>query len=51
MSMSLPADVREFLEGYPRVPDEPSLNANYEYYSNTRRCQPDNILIDQMHEQ
>ena len=51
VAMSLPVDVRDFLEGYPRVPDEPSLKANLEFYSNTRRCKPDNLLIDQLHEQ
>ncbi|KAI0647788.1 opioid growth factor receptor conserved region-domain-containing protein [Trametes meyenii] len=49
--MSLPGDIREFLEGYPRVPDDPRLNANLEFYSNKRRCQPDNLLIDDLHEQ
>ncbi|KAI0755220.1 opioid growth factor receptor conserved region-domain-containing protein [Daedaleopsis nitida] len=47
---SLPGDVREFLEGYPRIDDEPDLNANLEFYKNTRRCQPDDLLIDQLHE-
>lgn len=50
-TMSLPGDVREFLEGYPRIPDEPSLNANLEFYKNVRRCKPDNLLIDTLHEQ
>ncbi|KAI9059276.1 hypothetical protein FKP32DRAFT_1658208 [Trametes sanguinea] len=49
--MSLPQDIREFLEGYPDVPDDPRLNANYEFYSNKRRCRPDNLLIDDLHEQ
>ncbi|TFK79747.1 hypothetical protein K466DRAFT_505080 [Polyporus arcularius HHB13444] len=49
--MSLPGDIREFLEGYSRIPDEPSLNANLEFYKNVRRCKPDNLLIDALHEQ
>ncbi|KAI0669262.1 opioid growth factor receptor conserved region-domain-containing protein [Trametes maxima] len=49
--MSLPGDIREFLEGYPRAPDDTRLNANLEFYSNKRRCQPDNLLIDDLHEQ
>ncbi len=51
ISMSLPGDIRDFLEGYSRIPDEPSLNANLEFYKNVRRCKPDNLLIDSLHEQ
>ena len=49
--MLLPRDIREFLEGYPGLPDDPRLNANLEFYSNRRRCRPDNLLIDELHEQ
>ncbi|KAI8978764.1 opioid growth factor receptor conserved region-domain-containing protein [Trametes punicea] len=50
-AMALPQDIREFLEGYPDVPDDPRLNANVEFYSNRRRCRPDNLLIDELHQQ
>ncbi|EJF57082.1 hypothetical protein DICSQDRAFT_129667 [Dichomitus squalens LYAD-421 SS1] len=49
--MSLPGDVREFLDNYPDLPDDPSLNSNLRFYSNLERCRPDNLLIDELHEQ
>ncbi|KAI0357467.1 hypothetical protein OH77DRAFT_1398792 [Trametes cingulata] len=49
--MSLPHDIREFLEGYPDREDNPRLNANAEFYANKRRCNPDNMLIDELHQQ
>ncbi|KAI0662203.1 opioid growth factor receptor conserved region-domain-containing protein [Cubamyces menziesii] len=49
--MSLPKDIKDFLEGYPRLPDDPKLNANFEFYSNKLRCRPDNLLIDELHRQ
>ncbi|KAL1711012.1 opioid growth factor receptor conserved region-domain-containing protein, partial [Schizophyllum commune] len=48
--MSLPRDIQEFLDEYRGQTDDKSLNANLEFYSNTRRCRPDNLLIDEMHE-
>ncbi|KIY45642.1 hypothetical protein FISHEDRAFT_49021 [Fistulina hepatica ATCC 64428] len=48
--MSIPRDVQEFLEGYPDNEDDPSLNANLKFYSNTARCRPDNLLINELHE-
>ncbi|OSD07496.1 hypothetical protein PYCCODRAFT_1430743 [Trametes coccinea BRFM310] len=48
--MPLPQDIREFLDGYPDVSDDTRLNANYEFYSNKRRCRPDNLLVDELHE-
>ena len=47
----LPRDVREFLDNYPSLPDDPSLNENLKFYSNQVRCRPDNLLIDELHEQ
>ena len=47
----VPRDVREFLDGYPYARDELDLNANFEFYSNTRRCRPDNLLIEDLLEQ
>ncbi|KAI0632400.1 opioid growth factor receptor conserved domain-containing protein [Trametes polyzona] len=49
--MTLPKDIKDFLDGYPRIPDNPNLNANLEFYLNKRRCKPDNLLIDELHEQ
>ena len=47
----LPRDVREFLDNYPSLPDDPALNENLKFYSNQVRCRPDNLLIDELHEQ
>ncbi|KAG6850749.1 hypothetical protein H0H93_009372 [Arthromyces matolae] len=51
MSMSIPHDVTEFLENYPDNDDDEQKSANFEFYSNIRHCQPDNLLIDEIHEQ
>ncbi|KDQ62508.1 hypothetical protein JAAARDRAFT_170933 [Jaapia argillacea MUCL 33604] len=48
--MSIPRDVHEFLDGYPSQGDDPTSSANLAFYSNKRRCQPDNLLIDEIHE-
>jgi hypothetical protein len=50
---SLPRDVQDFIAGYPDIPDNPSKNANLNFYSanGTQRCQPDNKLIEEIHEQ
>ncbi|KZT23460.1 hypothetical protein NEOLEDRAFT_1157332 [Neolentinus lepideus HHB14362 ss-1] len=50
MSTRLPRDIVEFLEGYPGQEDDASMNANLEFYSNRRRCRPDNLLIEEIHE-
>lgn len=49
--MSLPRDITEFLQGYPDISDDPRLNANLEFYTNKQPCKPDNLLIDDLHEQ
>jgi hypothetical protein len=49
--MSIPRDIREFLDGYPEHLDDRKLNANLRFYRNERRCRPDNLLIDEIHEQ
>ncbi|KAG6918768.1 hypothetical protein DXG01_011959 [Tephrocybe rancida] len=49
--MSIPLDVKEFLENYPDNDDDPKASVNLEFYSNLRRCRPDNRLIDEIHEQ
>ncbi|OSX59953.1 hypothetical protein POSPLADRAFT_1183676 [Postia placenta MAD-698-R-SB12] len=52
MSAAIPRDVREFLEDYQNsIDDEPSLNSNLRFYSNELRCRPDNLLIDELHQQ
>ncbi|TRM64057.1 opioid growth factor receptor conserved region-domain-containing protein [Schizophyllum amplum] len=48
--MSLPRDVQEFLDGYPGESNDRAIKSNYEFYSNRRRCRPDNLLIDEMHD-
>ena len=50
--MSLPADIRDFLNDYPNNNDsgEGDEKPNFEFYSNTLKCQPDNLLIDRIHE-
>lgn len=49
--MSIPRDVQEFLEGYPGVDDDdPTCQANFEFYSNNTRCIPDNRTIEEIHE-
>ena len=48
---SIPADVQEFLINYPRNGDDRRLSANLGFYTNTHRCQPDNLLIEEVHEQ
>ncbi|RDB17997.1 Opioid growth factor receptor-like protein 1 [Hypsizygus marmoreus] len=49
--MSIPRDVREFLDGYPNNEDDASSSANLGFYSNKLRCRPDNRLIDEIHEE
>jgi len=51
MPTNVPRDVQEFLDEYPDAEDDETLSANLEFYSNRRRCRPDNILIDEIHEQ
>ncbi|TFL01788.1 opioid growth factor receptor conserved region-domain-containing protein [Pterulicium gracile] len=47
---SIPNDVQEFLDGYPDVPDDKRKSANLKFYSNEQRCSPDNMLIDEIHD-
>jgi len=46
---AIPRDVLEFLNDYPTIGDG-SSSANLEFYSNRRRCRPDNLLIEEIHE-
>ncbi|KAJ6508610.1 opioid growth factor receptor conserved region-domain-containing protein [Mycena sanguinolenta] len=49
--MPLPRDVQEFLDGYPHGGNDPRQSANLGFYSNTLRCQPDDHLVEEIHEQ
>ncbi|EIN12649.1 hypothetical protein PUNSTDRAFT_61019 [Punctularia strigosozonata HHB-11173 SS5] len=49
--MSLPRDVQEFLAGYPGIEDHPSQHANLLFYRNQLRCRPDNLLVEEIHDQ
>ncbi|KAJ3567042.1 hypothetical protein NP233_g6618 [Leucocoprinus birnbaumii] len=49
--MSIPRDVREFIDEYPGVGDDPNASENLLFYSNALRCRPDNHLIDEIHDQ
>jgi len=51
MSSAIPRDVREFLDGYPENENEEGLSANLDFYSNKRKCRPDNVYVDEIHEQ
>ncbi|KAI0916913.1 hypothetical protein AcW2_007178 [Taiwanofungus camphoratus] len=51
MTTSTPRDIRDFLDGYPNSTDRPLLKANLLFYQNKLRCRPDNLLIDEIHEQ
>ncbi|KAG7088309.1 hypothetical protein E1B28_012319 [Marasmius oreades] len=47
----IPRDVQEFLNGYPDGTDDRTLTANLEFYMNERRCRPDYLRIDELHDQ
>lgn len=49
MSKGIPRDVQEFLDDYPDNEDDKSLSFNVEFYSNKRRCRPDNVLLEDIH--
>jgi hypothetical protein len=49
-SMSLPPDVQEFLDEYPGIDDDVRQMANLQFYRNQRRCRPDNLLVDGIHD-
>jgi hypothetical protein len=51
LSMSIPRDVREFVDAYPRIGDDLEATENLGFYSNTVRCRPDQKTIDEIHEQ
>lgn len=48
---TLPRDIRAFLENYPGDNSDDELaSANLEFYRNRRKCQPDNVLVSEIHE-
>lgn len=49
--MSIPRDVREFIDNYPGEDEDTDASENLAFYSNTLRCRPDNKLVDEIHEQ
>jgi len=49
--MTIPPDVKEFLEGYPSKQDDPTASDNLYFYSNSLRCKPDGLLIEEIHDQ
>ena len=51
MPAAIPRDVREFLDDYPDNTDDRSRSDNLLFYSNKRRCRPDNLYIDDLHKQ
>ncbi|KAF4577351.1 hypothetical protein EYR40_009290 [Pleurotus pulmonarius] len=48
--MPVPRDVQLFLDDYPGEVDDPSQSANLEFYTNKKRCAPDNLLIEEIHD-
>jgi hypothetical protein len=51
LSMSIPRDVREFIDAYPSIGDNLEATENVGFYSNTVRCRPDQKTVDEIHEQ
>ncbi|TCD70882.1 hypothetical protein EIP91_001190 [Steccherinum ochraceum] len=56
MSKRINADIQRFLDDDYADPSERDHvhsggSANLQFYSNTRRCRPDNLLIDDIHQQ
>lgn len=56
--MAPPRDIQEFLRGYPGHQDDRSSSKNWEFYAaipvgkeqQPRRCVPDNMTIDDLHD-
>jgi hypothetical protein len=46
----LPRDILQFLQGYPDDEDDSTEARNLQFYKNQRRCQPDELLVDEIHE-
>ncbi|KAG1745939.1 opioid growth factor receptor conserved region-domain-containing protein [Suillus paluster] len=48
--MSLPRDIRAFLSHYHGQADDAQASDNLLFYQNRLRCQPDDLLISEIHE-
>jgi hypothetical protein len=48
--MSFPRDIRAFLSHYHGQTDDPQASDNLLFYQNRLRCQPDNLLISEIHQ-
>lgn len=48
--MSLPRDIRTFLSHYHGQTDDPHASDNLLFYKNRLRCQPDDLLISEIHQ-
>ncbi|KAG0701393.1 opioid growth factor receptor conserved region-domain-containing protein [Suillus ampliporus] len=48
--MSLPRDIRAFLSHYHGQTDDPQASDNLLFYQNRLRCQPDDLLISEVHQ-
>ncbi|KAJ7784428.1 opioid growth factor receptor conserved region-domain-containing protein [Mycena metata] len=51
MATKIPHDVQEFLDGYPHGGNNPKATSNLGFYSNTEKCRPDEMLVEEIHEQ
>ncbi|GHJ87215.1 hypothetical protein NliqN6_3617 [Naganishia liquefaciens] len=43
-----PGPLQAFIDGYPHQRSSPGRNANFEFYTGKRPCQPDNLDLQQM---
>ncbi|KAG1820701.1 hypothetical protein EV424DRAFT_1402010 [Suillus variegatus] len=48
--MSLPRDIRAFLSHYHGQTDDSQASDNLLFYQNRLRCQPDDLLISEIHQ-
>ncbi|KAK7048486.1 OGFr-N domain-containing protein [Favolaschia claudopus] len=51
MTTSIPRDVQEFLDSYPHGSNDTRQADNLGFYTNALRSRPDELLIEEMHEQ
>ena len=45
----IPLDIQDFLSNYEGEDDNAECNDNFQFYSNELPCQPDELLIDDLH--
>ncbi|KAJ9127147.1 hypothetical protein QFC24_001384 [Naganishia onofrii] len=48
LSTRAPGPLQAFIDGYPHQRSSPNQNYNLEFYTGSRKCQPDNLTLDQM---